>query len=88
MTIQHRSGKTASRSTAPKSPAGMPPVNSSTAAVVARMLSGSVTGRSLPSGLLRLISPASTNPQLPTTMPANAPSTCRLRFASSGPGPL
>ena len=67
MTIQHRSGKTASRSTPPKSPAGMPPVNNSTAAVIARMLSGSVTGRSLPSGLLRLISPASTNPQLPTT---------------------
>ena len=32
----------------------MRPVNNNTAAVTARMLSGSVTGRSLPSGLLRL----------------------------------
>src|SRR6185437_13445939 len=54
MTIQQRRGNTASRSTPPKSPAGMRPVNNNTAAVTARMLSGSVTGRSLPSGLLRL----------------------------------
>jgi hypothetical protein len=86
-TIQQRSGKTASRSTPPKPPAGMPPANNSTVAAIARMLGGSVTGRSLPNGLLRLTSPASRNPQLHTAMPTNAPSRCRLKFTSSGTRP-
>ena len=63
------------------------PVNSRTVAAIARMLSGSVSGRSLASGLACLISPARINPQLPTPMPRIAPSRCAGRYTSSGTRP-